>query len=147
MLSRIAVKRARAEYDDDDDDDDDVSNNTKRRRNDKDRGERRKHVVAQVLALDSSTFKKMFRMDKQSLLLLHSKISIILDEGVTPRNVAMAQVIPRPPQPISPQRYFYLPQISSRSHVNSLLLLFCTIRWLAGDQFHVFSRDRLNLMV
>jgi hypothetical protein len=32
MLSRIAVKRARAEYDDDDDDDD-VSNNTKRRRN------------------------------------------------------------------------------------------------------------------
>jgi hypothetical protein len=87
MLCCVATKRARAR--DDDVCEDDVP---KRRRNDEDRGERRKHVVAQVLALDSTTFKKMFRMDKQSLLLLHSKISMILDEGTTPRNIAMAQV-------------------------------------------------------
>ena len=87
MLCCVATKRARAR--DDDVCEDDVP---KRRRNDEDRGERRKHVVAQVLALDSTTFKKMFRMDKQSLLLLHSKISMILDEGKTPRNIAMAQV-------------------------------------------------------
>jgi hypothetical protein len=105
MLSRVAMKRQRAKHDDASDDDDDVCNKTKRRCNDKDRGERRKHVVAQVLALDSSTFKKMFRMDKKSLLLLHSKISVILDEGVTPRNIAMAQVIPHTLKPLPRQCY------------------------------------------
>ena len=84
MLSCVVQKRAR-----DDGDEGDVA---KRRRNDDNRGERRKHVVAQVLALDSTNFRKMFRMDKRSLLLLHSKISPFLDKGITPRNIRMAEV-------------------------------------------------------
>ncbi len=109
MLSRLALKRVRSVSDADTQGDE-----TKRRRcNDKHRGERRKHIVAQVLGLDDFTFKKMFRMDKQSMLLLHSKISVILDKGISARNVAMARV-------------------SSRSQVNSLLHLCCTLRWLAG---------------
>ena len=87
MLSCVATKRARSN-----DACEDGSTSSKRRRNDEDRGERRKHVVSQVLALDSTTFRKMFRMDKKSLLLLHSKVSIILDGKKTARNIAMAQV-------------------------------------------------------
>jgi hypothetical protein len=110
FLSRVAKKRCRSTVNDNDDDDDNI---VKRQRNDVSRGELRQSVCARLMGLHDATFKKMFRMDKRSLLLLHSKIAPILDSGKTPRSAAMAKV-------------------SSRSAVTSFHHLCCTLRWLAG---------------
>ncbi len=110
FLSRVAKKRSRSTVNDNDDDDNNI---VKRQRNDVSRGELRQSVCARLMGLHDATFKKMFRMDKRSLLLLHSKIAHILDSGKTPQSAAMAKV-------------------SSRSAVTSLHHLCCTLRWLAG---------------
>lgn len=125
-LTVLSKKRGR----DDDDTDDDVAQPVKRLRNNADRGTMRVTVMQRILALHDSIFKftpsarlssipeplhcrKMFRMDKQSFLLLHSRIQPQLTASKTPRSAKMAK-------------------LSSISQVDSALMLACTIRWLAG---------------
>jgi len=84
-----------------------------RRRNDAERGTLRRTSVRRLLALDKGIFKKMFRMDKEAFLLLHHKIASHVNSTWTPRSKHMAE-------------------ISSGSHVETILLLASTIRWLAG---------------
>ena len=106
-LNAVAcVKRRR------DEDEDDVDA-CKRLRNDEERGTLRLTAVRRLLAMDASVFRKMFRMSKEAFLLLHSKCEQRINHTWTPRSARMAKV-------------------SSGSHVESLVLLACTIRWLAG---------------
>jgi hypothetical protein len=58
-LCRLSNKRNRI-YDD-------IHEPVKRKRNDVERGEMRKNSARRIFSLDNSIFKKMFRMDKQSL--------------------------------------------------------------------------------
>jgi len=109
-LACAKCKRSRAE---DDDEADDADTCSKRRRNDVERGKLRAGAQARLLAMDATLFRKMFRMSKEAFLLLHSKCGQRINPTWTPRSKRMAQ-------------------ISSGSHVETLLLLACTIRWLAG---------------
>jgi len=84
-----------------------------RRRNDSERGLLRRTSVRRLLALDNGIFKKMFRIEKPAFLLLHCKIAQHLNTTWTSRSIHMAE-------------------ISSGSHVETILLLASTIRWVAG---------------
>ena len=59
----------------------------------------------------------MFRMPKDSFLLLHGKVAPLLNTTWTARSAQMAKV-------------------SSGCHVDTLLLLATTIRWLAGGSIY-----------
>jgi hypothetical protein len=109
-LATLSLKRKR---DVDEWENDDCTALPHRARNDAERGWLRQTSVRRLLALDKNIFKKMFRMDREAFLLLHSKIYAKLNKHWTPRSVHMAQ-------------------ISSGSHVDTILLLASTIRWLAG---------------
>ena len=106
-LATLTVKRSREREDDAD------MPQPQRRRNDAERGFLRQTSVRRLLALDNGIFKKMFRIDKPAFLLLHHKIASHVNSTWTPRSIHMAE-------------------ISSGSHVETILLLASTIRWLAG---------------
>jgi hypothetical protein len=105
-LCRHSNKRNRTVTNDDFDE-------PKRKRNDVERGEMRKTSARRIFALDNTIFKKMFRMDKQSFLLLHAKVRPMLTASKSSLSARMGK-------------------LSSKSNVKSVLHLACTIRWLAG---------------
>ena len=126
LLTLHAVARVKRRRDEDEDDVDAC----KRRRNDEERGTLRLTAVRRLLAMDPSLFRKMFRMSKEAFLLLHSKCEQRINHTWTPRSARMAHVstalISLSTSLVSRA------QVSSGSHVETLLLLACTIRWLAG---------------
>jgi len=70
-------------------------------------------------------------MHKDSFLLLHSKVEKELTETWTPRSAKMAKVSIARHSSLNACPHMPL-QVSSGSHVETLLLLAGTIRWLAG---------------
>jgi hypothetical protein len=103
---------------------DDIDEPVKRKRNDIERGEMRKTSARRIFHLTTPSSKIMFRMDKQSFLLLHAKVRPVLTAYKSSMSTEMAK-------------------LSSKSNVKSVLHLACTIRWLAGgsswDICHAFN--------
>ena len=115
LLTLNAVARVKRRRNEDEDDVDAC----KRRRNDEDRGTLRLTAVRRLLAMDPTLFRKMFRMHKEAFLLLHSKCSQGINPTWTPRSAAMAA-------------------LSSKSHVDTLVLLACTPK---GTKKRVYHRS------